>query len=61
MQPKCSDAELIIPIVDNPENDSVLAESIKEVLSMYPQISAIAVRGRGMFIWAKTVRQCMIS
>ena len=55
-----SDAKLIIPILDNSENDSILAESIKEVMKLYPETSAVAIRGRGMFIWAKTVKQCMI-
>jgi hypothetical protein len=53
------DTELIVPIIDEAVDEVRLAAKIKQTLAKYPSTSAILVRGRGIYVWAKNAKICL--
>lgn len=45
---------LIVPIIENTENESELTSKLETVISIYPKTYAILVRNHGVYIWGET-------
>ena len=66
MKTKDKDLELIIPILDdevediNDEEETKLSEKLKKKLEENPLYPAVLIRGRGLFVWAKDINECIM-
>jgi len=63
---KDKEAELVIPILNNAigdaddEEETKLSEKIKASLAAHPLAPAVLIRGRGLFVWAENINDCIL-
>ena len=48
------DEDLVIPIVENENEEIEIKDSIVAAMEEYPETSAVLVRNHGIYLWAKT-------
>ncbi|XP_046864107.1 methylthioribulose-1-phosphate dehydratase-like [Xenia sp. Carnegie-2017] len=54
------DEELVIPIVENENEEIEIKDSIVRAMELYPETSAVLVRNHGIYLWAKNWRKAKI-
>ena len=50
--------ELVIPIIENTNQECELLESLEKAILMYPKSTAVIVRDHGLYIWGKDWMHC---
>ncbi|KAK7021118.1 hypothetical protein SK128_028327 [Halocaridina rubra] len=53
-RPMRYDEELVVPIIENTPFEADLADSMSQVLELYPDTHAVLVRRHGVYVWGDT-------
>ena len=53
------ESELIIPVFENTQDITVLAEQTKKYFKEYPYLPAYLIRGHGLYTWGDTMADCL--